>query len=271
MAIKYNPDFLDRIPSLSEKESFLIQGYNLAYPLSRLLANARNVEALGIDFIHASAQIEGNTYSQIETEILIKEGQTAGGKKYSDARMILNLRSALDLVVNQEYEINKGFLFDLHSLICAGELEQKELGSVRSDEVLITGTDYVPLYGRDKINEELTYLLERLSQIDNVTERAIYAHLNLAYLQAFKDGNKRTARMMQTAIMIKSGLVPALFNKSHVTSYKESVLFYYETGDSTKYVTWFMKTYEELFEKLIPVEQEIKRSTVFGKPDQKDN
>jgi Fic family protein len=250
--VDYNPAQLDSFPLLKEKEKKLVSRLNKEYSLTKLLTATKNINALSIDFIHASAQIEGNTYDQLDTENLLEYGQTAGNKKYSDARMIINLREAFNLVLNLNYELDRKFLFNLHYLICNGELEFSELGSVRNSEVLIGGSSYIPAVGEEYLNSELNYLFTQLNTIEHPIEKAIYAHLNLAYLQFFKDGNKRTARMFQTAVLLKAGLVPLLFNAAQVRVYKESLIAYYETGIWDSYVDWFLNSYADMFDRLAP-------------------
>lgn len=55
------------------------------------------------------------------------------------------------------------------------------------------------LYNISEFNNELTNL-----------EKSIYAHFHIARIQPFKDGNKRTARMVQDAILMKANLPPGV-------------------------------------------------------------
>lgn len=57
------------------------------------------MELLAIDLSWKSSQIEGNTYSLLETERLLKEKQTAAGKPKDDTVMLLNHKEAIDFVV----------------------------------------------------------------------------------------------------------------------------------------------------------------------------
>jgi Fic family protein len=46
-----------------------------------------------------NSQIEGNTYSLLETERLLKEKETASGKTKDEAIMLLNHKEALDFII----------------------------------------------------------------------------------------------------------------------------------------------------------------------------
>ena len=57
----------------------------------------KEFERLAIDLSWKSSQIEGNTYSLLETEKLLKEKEAASGKTKDEAVMLLNHKAALDL------------------------------------------------------------------------------------------------------------------------------------------------------------------------------
>ena len=52
-----------------------------------------------IDLSWASSRLEGNTYSRLDTRALIEHGQAAQGKAASETQMILNHKSAIELLV----------------------------------------------------------------------------------------------------------------------------------------------------------------------------
>jgi len=59
----------------------------------------KELERLAIDLSWKSSQIEGNTYSLLETERLLKEKETAEGKAKDEAIMLLNHKEALDFII----------------------------------------------------------------------------------------------------------------------------------------------------------------------------
>ncbi len=60
----------------------------------------KEFERLAIDLSWKSSQIEGNTYSLLETEKLLKEKETASGKTKEEATMLLNHKDALDFNID---------------------------------------------------------------------------------------------------------------------------------------------------------------------------
>ena len=115
----------------------------------------KEMERLGVDLSWKSSQIEGNTYSLLETERLLKDKQTASGKTKEEAIMLLNHKDALDFVLDvPDYlkEISVHRIEDIHSILT------KELGvdrNIRHRRVGITGTNYRPLDNEFQIREAL--------------------------------------------------------------------------------------------------------------------
>ncbi|MBR0573836.1 MULTISPECIES: hypothetical protein [Pasteurellaceae] len=60
----------------------------------------KEFERLAIDLSWKSSQIEGNTYSLLETERLLKERETASGKTQEEAMMLLNHKETLDFILD---------------------------------------------------------------------------------------------------------------------------------------------------------------------------
>ena len=80
----------------------------------------KEMERLGIDLSWKSSQIEGNTYSLLETERLLKEKQTANGKTKEEAVMLLNHKDALDFILDvPDYlkEISLTRIEEIHALL----------------------------------------------------------------------------------------------------------------------------------------------------------
>lgn len=78
------------------------------------------MERLGVDLSWKSSQIEGNTYSLLETERLLLEKETAAGKSKDEAVMLLNHKEALDFILdNPDYlsELTVAKIENIHSIL----------------------------------------------------------------------------------------------------------------------------------------------------------
>ncbi len=191
----------------------------------------KEMERLGVDLSWKSSQIEGNTYSLLETERLLKDKQTASGKTKEEAIMLLNHKDALDFVLDvPDYlkEITVHRIEDIHSILT------KELGvdrNIRHRRVGITGTNYRPLDNEFQIREALEDTCTLINGKENVFEKAILALVLLSYIQAFTDGNKRTARITSNAILIANGYCPISFRTVDSIDYKKAMLMFYEQNN----------------------------------------
>lgn len=203
----------------------------------------REMERLGIDLSWKSSQIEGNTYSLLETERLLKEKQTAAGKTKEEAIMLLNHKDALDFIVDnpgylQQLTISR--IEDIHSLLI------KELGvdrNIRTRRVGITGTNYRPIDNEFQIREALQQTCDLVNSRANVFEKALYILLLLSYIQAFNDGNKRIARITSNAILIANGYCPISFRTVDSIDYKKAMLLFYEQNNISAFKQIFIEQF----------------------------
>ena len=203
----------------------------------------KEMERLGVDLSWKSSQIEGNTYSLLETERLLRDKQTASGKTKEEAIMLLNHKDALDFVLDvPDYlkELSVHRIEDIHSILT------KELGvdrNIRHRRVGITGTNYRPLDNEFQIREALEDTCTLVNGKDNVFEKAILTLVLLSYIQAFVDGNKRTARITSNAILIANGYCPISFRTVDSIDYKKAMLMFYEQNN----IAAFKKIFIEQF------------------------
>ena len=203
----------------------------------------KEMERLGVDLSWKSSQIEGNTYSLLETERLLKDKQTASGKTKEEAVMLLNHKDALDFVLDvPDYlkELSVHRIEDIHSILTK-ELEVDR--NIRHRRVGITGTNYRPLDNEFQIREALEDTCTLVNGKNNVFEKALLTLVLLSYIQAFVDGNKRTARITSNAILIANGYCPISFRTVDSIDYKKAMLMFYEQNN----IAAFKKIFIEQF------------------------
>ncbi len=176
----------------------------------------------------ATTAIEGNTLTQEEVaKIHSGEYEAPPSREYQE-REVLNVLEALDEIEiyernkNQKFEpITAKLICDYNRKVLTGtEHDSKATpGEVRSYSVGV-GNTY-----RGAPPEDCAYLLERLAEWLNsdafvgdnphysfalAVIKAIYAHLYIAWIHPFGDGNGRTARLLEFALLARSGRIPLL-------------------------------------------------------------
>ena len=204
----------------------------------------KEMERLGIDLSWKSSQIEGNTYSLLETERLLRESKTADRKTKEEAVMLLNHKDALRFILdNPDYlqKLSVSHIEDIHRLLI------KELSvdkGIRHRRVGITGTNYHPLDNEFQIREALHDTCDLINRKENIFEKALLALVLLSYIQAFADGNKRTARITSNAILIANGYCPLSFRSVDSIDYKKAMLIFYEQNNLYAFKQIFMEQFE---------------------------
>jgi len=204
----------------------------------------KELERLAIDLSWKSSQIEGNTYSLLETERLLKEKETAEGKTKDDAVMLLNHKEAIDFISeNKDYltPLTISRIEDIHSLLV------KDLGvdrNIRKRRVGISGTNYKPLDNEHQIKEALRDMCELVNNRDCILEKALLSLVLLSYIQAFGDGNKRTSRILCNALLIANGYCPVSFRTIGPVEYKKAMLIFYEQNNMNPFKEIFINQFE---------------------------
>ncbi len=204
----------------------------------------KEFERLAIDLSWKSSQIEGNTYSLLETERLLKEKETAAGKSKEEAVMLLNHKEAIDFIIeNPDYlfPLSVSKIEDIHSILT------KELAvdrNIRKRRVGISGTNYRPIDNEFQIKEALSLTCDLINKKENVFEQAFLALILISYIQPFVDGNKRTARIVSNAILINHKYCPISFRTVDSIDYKKAMLLFYEQNNITIFKRIFLEQYE---------------------------
>ena len=207
-------------------------------------AYRREMERLGIDLSWKSAQIEGNTYTLLETETLLKDLQEAKGKKHEEAVMLLNHKSALKAILERPEwfeRISIAKIEDIHAVLTEGLNVERNL---RHTSVGITGTKYRPLDVESQIREAVEDMCTLINGKQEPYEKALLALLLVAYIQPFMDGNKRTSRLIANAILIAAKCCPLSFRTVDANDYRAALLLFYEQNNISAFKRMFLEQVE---------------------------
>ncbi len=214
--------------------------------ISQLSENSykKEFERLAIDLSWKSSQIEGNTYSLLETERLLKEKETASGKTQEEAVMLLNHKEALDFILsnpNYLYPLQVSKIEDIHHILTKGLSVERNL---RKRRVGISGTNYRPLDNEFQMKEALQNSCDLINSKKSIFEKALLALVLISYIQPFTDGNKRTARIVCNAILMNEKYCPLSFRTVSSTDYKKAMLLFYEQNNIYNFKKIFINQFE---------------------------
>ncbi len=230
----------DRLDSLRKTPLFLaaeleqLDDYNEVFQKKLKTAPVdilrRERERITIELSWKSSQFEGNTYSLLETETLLKEGIPAKNKTQEETMMVINHKKALDFSEKHKdifaNNLQVQTIIELHKFLAEGLFDS----GLRERLVGITGTVFRPLDNKFQIQEELNRLCDVINAKENVYEKALLAFTYICYLQAFNDGNKRTGRILANAILYANDSFPLSLRAVDVNVYKLAILAFYELG-----------------------------------------
>lgn len=200
----------------------------------------RELERFIIELSWKSSQIEGNTYTLIETETLIKQNIKAHGHSDEEAVMILNHKKAFEVILDKKDSFRKldfADIVQLHQVLTKGLITS----GIRSQKVKISGTQYEPLSDKHQIENVLRQLIERVNETEYSPEKALILAIMIAYIQPFADGNKRTSRMLSNAVLMAYDYFPLSYRNIDVNEYRSAMVVFYETNNLYNFKRLYME------------------------------
>lgn len=218
------------------------------------------LDRLLIDLSWASSQLEGNTYTPLDTERLIRYGEEAAGKDASETQMILNHKHAIEMLVESAGEVgfNRYTFLNLHGLLSENLMpDPTASGRLRLREVHISGTVYTPSAIPQVVEECFHLLLSKAEQIRDPFEQGFFILVHLPYLQPFEDVNKRVARIGANIAFIKHNLCPLTFVEVPERAYVETLLGVYELRRIELLRDVFVWAYERSAQRYIQVRKTL--------------
>lgn len=188
--------------------------------------------------VHATTAIEGNSLSEEDVRLeLDKRLELPKSKEYL-AHEVRNIVDACNALKNDRHEYTAEFLTHLNRQVLQGLplSPEVELGRLRRHDVGV-GNYRPPSHGR------MRELVERLCQwlrddwhgdpLIMAVLKAVVAHLYVAWIHPFGDGNGRTARLLEFCILVDAG-VPQV--SAHLLSnhYNQTRAEYYRSLDMAR-------------------------------------
>lgn len=213
---------------------------------------AREVlEQLLIDLSWSSSRLEGNNKSLLDTRELFELGQQPGPLD-EDTLMLLNHKSAIEFMVDAvpTEGITVSVIVDLQAKLMRDLLrDARDIGSIRRRVVNIDGSVYTPSSIPTLLQETLNAIVGKARHIRNPVEAAFFLWVQLAYLQPFADGNKRTSRLCANMPLMLYNCAPLSFLDVERSDYATAMLGIYEQCNVAAAVDLFEFIYRRSVQK----------------------
>ena len=219
-----------------------------------------------IDLSWASSQLEGNTYSRLDTERLIEFGQAAEGKGALETQMILNHKQAIEyLVLDPAHaQLRPDTVIALHAFLSDGLMaDPAAVGRIRRRAVEIGGSVYLPVALPQRLEELFGIVIQMAAEIQDPFEQAFFLMVHLPYLQPFEDVNKRVSRLAANIPFIRHNLCPLSFIDVPQQAYVDAMIGVYERNRIELLRDVFVWAYERSCQQYVAVKQNLVPPDIF--------
>jgi Fic family protein len=191
------------------------------------------------EYIFDTSQLENNPITFPEVKTLL-DGVTVGGHKICDVQQILNIKNAwmfvLDLLKNNDFVPSKKNFHQINKEIATNEALYA--GSFRNGSVNIAGTKNYKAPNFETLDHIFESEIHTIIDKYNTVEQAIRIFLWGCLNQFYWDGNKRTARLIATGILINEGIGIFNIKTKDILEFNTLMIDFYDTQKADKIVTF---------------------------------
>jgi Fic family protein len=185
-------------------------------------------EQLAIEWTYNSNAIEGSTLTLRETQLILEQGVTIGGKSLREHFEVVNHREAIALVASlaeKREPVTTSIVRQLHALVLA-RIDDENAGQYRQLPVRIAGATHEPPPAWDvsaRMSDWADWLAAQEAEGAEAVELAAVAHHRLVSIHPFLDGNGRTARLIMNLVLLRAGYPPAIIARANRAQYYRSL------------------------------------------------
>lgn len=214
-----------------------------------------------IRYAHETTAIEGNTLTLREAQVLLEDGTTVGGKTLREHLEVINVRSAwqvLQAMVRDQAPLTETALGELHRLLMQGILGD-EAGSYRRVPVYIRGALHVLpnwIKVRDLMHRFVGEFRER-PPAEHPVRWAALAHIELASIHPFVDGNGRVSRMVVNWLLMREGWPPALYTMTERSHYLDALEEAQYHGRPDQFVQVTARAVQFILERVLEMTRQV--------------
>ena len=204
---------------------------------------------------HHSTHIEGTALSLEQAKSILEGGKVKGVNR-DDERELLNYKKAMDFIskyLGKDDPVSEGIVRELHKILVKGVRgENADQGNYRKIQNYVVNSRtrevvYTPPAPLDvpHLMREFTDWVSKAEDVSPILVAGI-AQFQFVHIHPFIDGNGRTARLLSTLILYKTGYdFKRLFTISEY--YDKDRLSYYQAIQTVRKNNMDMTTWLEYF------------------------
>ena len=188
-----------------------------------------------VDSVYKQANLEGIAVTFANTQDILNNVNVETLTP-NEISKVCCLRDGWNYLLDHlDCNVDLVFLESLHEIIARFDVPYQYLGKLRTEAVMISGTDWRP-----KLPDanEIYLKLQELNKIESITDRALSIGFYLMRAQIFKEGNKRIGSFAINKILIANG--KGIFNVpvKYDGTFKQMLVDYYESDDDSELKQW---------------------------------
>ena len=207
---------------------------------------------LKTELTYSSNHIEGNTLTRKETALTIENGLVSGEKPLKDYIEAKNHAEAFDFIVSTIKDDTISYedvILKIHSIILNG-INDESKGCYRNVRVRISGSDAI-LPNPLKVPELMRKFALKLDGREDSVLKAIESHYKLVEIHPFIDGNGRTARLLMSLILLRSGTLPLLIPPNERKRYLSHISERNTQGKILSYYSYMLNLLDKSLDKYL--------------------
>ena len=184
-------------------------------------------------YIYNTNALEGNTLTLQETNLLLNENRSPGGRDLKEIYDHINEKEAFNFILKNKPAINIELIITLHSMLL--NKIDKRIGSFRLHNVRVFGSSF-ETSPAEYIKADMSLLLKWYNKNKTSLHPLILAaifHEKFERIHPFYDGNGRTGRMLANLILIQNNIPPLIIENKKRKNYY-NVLSIAHKADLTK-------------------------------------
>lgn len=211
----------------------------------------------------ASSQIEGAATTTKVAWDMLKTGRNP--RNESEQMIFNNLRAIRFIEENQEKNIDKTFIIELHRIMTVKTSAEYCAGDYRNDEIFVQDhvdgeIAHIPPDWKEleKLMQDLCDFANGENEFIHPIVKASIIHFLIGFIHPFKDGNGRTARALfywylskKGYTLIKNISISRAILESRIQYDKAFLKTEYDQNDLTYFISYSIKSLRVAFESLV--------------------
>lgn len=184
---------------------------------------ARLKDQFDLEWAYHSSGLAGSTLTLHETEVILRQGLTIGGKTLEEHLEALNHKKAIDLLETLacgNEPLNENHLLQIHGVLL-NRIDDAEAGHYRRGAARIRGAEYLPPEAAvvPGLMGDFFAWVDRTAQRLSLVERAATAHYRFMDIHPFTDANARMAGLLMNLILLRASYPPAIIRREDRPAY----------------------------------------------------